>query len=448
MSEVNAPNAKAATPELSVYQAAYATHIQPLDDGASALRQRGLERFLSVGFPTRRDEAWKYVDLRPVTRTAFALAQQTPAALAAVDVSGYALAQEGYRLVFIDGQFSPAQSTLSELPDGVSITPLCDGDLPARITQLIDETRTPFTALNQAFMTEGVAIRLGKQCVLEKPIYLLFISRHHETPIMVHPRIVVEAEQGSQATILEHYVGDAKAANLTNVVAEAWLADNAHLKHYKLQENGHQDIHVANLRVDQRRDAHFASYALTLGGALARNDLCAELEGENAQADFWGLFFGNGRQVLDNHTIVNHNMPRTFSNENYKGVLGDRARGVFNGRVYIKRDAQEVRGYQSNANLLLSDRAEIDTKPELEIYADDVQCSHGATTGQLDADALFALRARGIDEETARAMLTLAFAGEVLQATDLPAVAARVEQIVAGEMPDRFNLAGLIDLSE
>lgn len=448
MSEVKTSSAKAAVPELSAYQAAYAAHIESLNDSASALRQRGMARFLEMGFPTRRDEAWKYVDLRAVTRTTFDVARHSSQTLAAVDVTGYALAQDAYRLVFIDGQFSPAQSSLSALPKGLTVTPLSEGNLPARTTQLVDETRTPFTAFNQAFMTDGVAIHLGQQCVLDKPIYMLFVSRQHEMPVMVHPRVVIEAEQHSQATILEHYVGDANAANLTNVVTEAWLADNAHVKHYKLQENGHQDIHVANMRVDQRRDAHFASYALTLGGALARNDLCAELDGENAQADFWGLFFGNGRQVLDNHTIVNHNVPRTFSNENYKGILGDRARGIFNGRVYIKRDAQEVRGYQSNANLLLSDRAEIDTKPELEIYADDVQCSHGATTGQLDADALFALRARGIDKEKARAMLTLAFAGEVLQATDLSVVAARVEHIVAGEMPDRFNLADLIDLAE
>lgn len=448
MNDVNTSKAEAQAPELSAYQAAHAAHVQTLDDGAAIWRQRGIERFLTVGFPTRRDEAWKYVDLRAVTRATFELPQHSADALADVDITPYALNQAGYRLVFINGQYSPSHSTLSDLPSGATLKPLFEGALPERMTQLIDETRTPFTALNQAFMTEGVAIHLTEGCVLDKPIYLLFVSRHQTSPVMAHPRIVIEAGQHSQATVLEHYAGDADAANLTNVVTETWLADNAHVKHYKLQETGQQDVHVANLRVDQQRDAHFTSYALTLGGSLARNDLCAELNGENAQADFWGLFFGQARQILDNHTIVNHNMPRTFSNENYKGVLGGRARGIFNGRVYIKRDAQEVRGYQSNANLLLSDRAEIDTKPELEIYADDVQCSHGATTGQLDADALFALRARGIDEATARAMLTLAFAGEVLQATDLPAVAARVERIVAGELPDRFNLAGLIDLSE
>ncbi|BBG30600.1 Fe-S cluster assembly protein SufD [Zymobacter palmae] len=417
-------------------------------DALAAQRQRGLAHFLDVGFPTRRHEAWKYLDLRRIADTDYAL----PAvdAVADVNVGSVALNHDTHRLVFIDGQFSAAHSRIDALPEGVQLTPLSSmlvsGDVPADLFSLVDEQRTPFTALNQAFVTDGAVLTLNAGCVVERPIELLFVSRQHDTPLAIQPRVVIRAERQSQASVLEHYVSLGDAANLTNVVTEIHLEDGAHLRHYMLQEQSQQDVRIGNVRVDQARDAHFASYSLTLGGALARNDLCTELNGENAQSDYWGLFFGQGRQVLDNHTVVNHNVPRTFSNENYKGILGGRARGIFNGRVYIKRDAQQVRGYQSNANLLLSDRAEIDTKPELEIYADDVQCSHGATTGQLDQDALFALRARGIDKEMARAMLTLAFAGEVLQATHLPAVAQRVEHLVAGELPGRFNLADLVDL--
>lgn len=418
------------------------------DDVMTAERQRGLAHFLEVGFPTRRQEAWKYLDLRRIATTEYAL----PTALAAddVNVGSIALNHDSYRLVFIDGQFSAAHSRIEGLPEGVQLTPLstvlAKGEKPIDLCSLIDEQRTPFTALNQAFVTDGVVLTLSTGCRVERPIELLFVSRQHEVPQAIQPRVIIRAGRQSQASVLEHYVSLGDAANFTNVVTEIHVEDGAHLRHYVLQEQGDQDVRIGNVRAEQARDAHFASYSLMLGGAIARNDLCAELNGENAQSDFWGLFFGQGRQVLDNHTVVNHNVPRTFSNENYKGILGDRARGVFNGRVYIKRDAQQVRGYQSNANLLLSDRAEIDTKPELEIYADDVQCSHGATTGQLDQNALFALRARGIDKEMARAMLTLAFAGEVLQATHLPAVAQRVEHLVAGELPGRFNLADLVDL--
>lgn len=422
--------------------------LKERNDAIAVQRERGLARFLEVGFPTRRQEAWKYLDLRRVADTDYAL--PTADAFDEISVGSVALNHDSHRMVFIDGQFSAAHSRLDGLPQGITLAPLSTvlaaGDAPADLFSLVDEQRTPFSALNQAFVTDGMVLMLPAGCVVDRPIELLFVSRQHPMPKAIQPRVLIRGGCQSQASVLEHYVSLGEAANFTNVVTEIHLEEGAHLRHYVLQELNDQDVRIGNVRVDQARDAHFASYSLMLGGALARNDLCTELNGENAQSDYWGLFFGQGRQVLDNHTVVNHNVPRTFSNENYKGILGGRARGVFNGRVYIKRDAQQVRGYQSNANLLLSDRAEIDTKPELEIYADDVQCSHGATTGQLDQDALFALRARGIDKDMARAMLTLAFAGEVLQATHLPAVAQRVEHLVAGELPGRFNLADLVDL--
>ncbi|NRB57729.1 MAG: Fe-S cluster assembly protein SufD, partial [Salinicola sp.] len=204
----------------------------------------------------------------------------------------------------------------------------------------------------------------------------------------------------------------------------------------------------ASIHVDQSRDSRFNSYNLNLGGALVRTDLVTDLNGEGAEAAYNGLFFVQGRQHVDNHTLVNHNSPRTFSNENYKGVLDDRAHGVFNGKVFVKQDAQQIEAYQNNANLLLSDRAEIDTKPELVIYADDVKCSHGATTGQLDEDAVYALRSRGIDEPMARALLTLAFVGEVMDKVRLNVIAERVERAVAGRLPERFNLADLVETAE
>ena len=302
-----------------------------------------------------------------------------------------------------------------------------------------------FSALNTAFFEEGALVRLAPGTVVDKPIVLQFLSRANEAPVMSHPRILIEAGGRSQATVIEHHVGEEGAANFTNLVEEVMLDRGANLTHYKLVESPEQDLHVASIHVEQCRDAQFTSFNITLGGGLVRNDLVSDLNGQGAEVTFNGLFYGQNRQHVDNHTLANHNAPHTFSHENYKGILDDRAHGVFNGKVIVKRDSQKIEADQSNANLLLSDRAQIDTKPELEIYADDVKCSHGATTGQLDEEAVFALRTRGLDEATARGLLTLAFAGEVMDQVNLDAVSERVELTVAGKLPERFHLAGLVE---
>ncbi|WP_106478642.1 Fe-S cluster assembly protein SufD [Phytohalomonas tamaricis] len=417
----------------------------------AARRQAGAARFEALGFPTRRHEAWKYTDVSRIANGEFALPKD--AELSAERFDALRLNFDAHRLVFVDGLLSETLSDIGALPDGISVEPLSKALIDnheavgGQLGRLANVDFSPFAALNTAFAHEGAVIRLDAGKVIEKPIYLLFFSRSG-SPVMSHPRVLISAGANSEAMVVEHYVGEQDAANFTNVISEVFLDRGANLTHYKLQEAAQSEFHVSSLHVDQSRESNFASHNLNLGGALVRNDLVCDLNGENAETALWGLFFGQERQHVDNHTQVNHNSPRTFSNENYKGILGGRARGVFNGRVYIKRDAQQVRGYQSNANLLLSDRAEIDTKPELEIYADDVQCSHGATTGQLDENAVFALRARGIDEQTARGLLTLAFANEVMEATRLPEVAERVERAVAGKLPERFNLEGLVEVSE
>ncbi|ANF57440.1 Fe-S cluster assembly protein SufD [Halotalea alkalilenta] len=444
------PDAPVPDQALGHFSAGFNAQAPAAFAGLERLRQRGRAAFEAVGLPTRRVEAWKYTDVRAIARTDFALSDQgghaTPRG------AELALELDAYRMVFVDGVFDAERSALSGLPAGVGVAPLSRylsrGELPSGLASMVDERASAFTALNLAFTGEGAVIEVGRGVELDRPVYLLFVSTAAERAVMSHPRVILRLDDNARATVLEHFVGESGAANLTNLVGEAFLAPGSRLDHYKLNEASEREFHFANFKIDQARDSHFSSHSLNLGGALTRNDLDAELNGEGAQTDFWGLFFAQGRQHVDNHTVVNHNVVRTYSNENYKGILNDRARGVFNGRVYIKRDAQQVRGYQNNANLLLSDRAEIDTKPELEIYADDVLCSHGATTGQLDENAVFALRARGIDQHTARALLTLAFAGEILESTKLPEIAHRVERRVAGMLPERFNLEGLIELGE
>lgn len=417
----------------------------------AARRQAGAARFEALGFPTRRDEAWKYTDVRRIGEGDFALAENaefSPATAAALT-----LPLDAIRLTFVDGVFSAELSDLASLPAGVGVEPLSQALIANHeavggvLGRLAGVDFSPFAALNTAFAEEGAVIRLAPGTRADKPIVLQFLSRANESPMMSHPRVLIEAGARSQATVVEHYVGERDAANFTNMVGEALLERGAILTHYKLQEAPLNDLHVSSLHVDQGRDSRFTSFNVNLGGALVRNDLVADLNAEGAEANYYGLFFAQGRQHVDNHTLVNHNAPHTFSNENYKGILGDRARGVFNGKVIVKRDSQKIEAHQNNANLLLSDRAEIDTKPELEIYADDVKCSHGATAGQLDEEAVFALRSRGIDEQTARGLLTLAFAGEVMEQVGLDAVAERVERTVAGKLPERFNLAGLVEVA-
>lgn len=417
----------------------------------AARRQAGAARFEAMGFPTRRDEAWKYTDVRAIARGEFALARDaefSPASAAALT-----LPIDTHRLTFVDGVFAPALSTLDGLPEGVSLQPLSAAlvenheAVGGPLGRLTGVEFSPFSALNTAFMEEGAVLRLAPGTVVEKPITLQFLSRRGETPVMSHPRILVQAGGRSQATLIEHHVGEEGAANFTNLVEEVILERNAILTHYKLQEAPLAGLHIASIHVEQARDSRYTSFNLNLGGALVRTDLISELNGENATCDFYGLFYGEGRQHVDSHTLANHNAPHTFSNENYKGILDDRAHGVFNGKVVVKRDSQKIEGFQSNANLLLSDRAEIDAKPELEIYADDVKCSHGTTTGQLDEEAIYALRSRGIDRQTARGLLTLAFAGEVLEEVGLDAISERVELAVAGKLPERFNLAGLVEVA-
>ncbi|SHL16344.1 Fe-S cluster assembly protein SufD [Halomonas caseinilytica] len=415
----------------------------------AARRQAGAARFEALGFPHRRIEEWKYTDVRDIARSDFALA--TDAEFSPATAAALTLPLDAYRLTFVDGVFAPALSDLGALPEGVQVLPLSRAleenheAVGGPLGRLTGVDFSSFAALNTAFMEEGAVVRLAPRTVVDKPIVLQFLSRAGEQEVMSHPRILVEAGGRSEATLIEHHVGEDGGANFTNLVEEIILERGAILTHYKLQEAPLKDRHIASIHIEQARDSRYVSFNLNLGGGLVRNDLVSDLNGEGAEAIYNGLFYGQGRQHVDNHTLVNHNAPRTFSRENYKGILDDRAHGVFNGKVIVKRDSQQIEAEQSNANLLLSDRAEIDTKPELEIYADDVKCAHGATTGQLDEEAVYALRTRGIDEQTARGLLTLAFAGEVMELVDLDAVSERVELAVAGKLPERFNLAGLVE---
>ena len=407
------------------------------------LRQGAVEQFATLGLPHARLENWKYTDVKALAKRDFSLPKPQNANEL---VAANSLGLEGIRLVFVDGLFSAEQSNLTDLPKGVNVLPLADNANAAKtvLGQVSAANFSGFTALNLASWQDGVLIDLANNAVLEQPVYLQFVSTEQENPVLIQPRILIKAGVHAQGTVVEHFSGAEGAASLSNVVTEVDLADGANITHYKLQQESTKQYHIASLHVQQQRNSCFTSHNVCLGGKLARQDIQVELNAEGAEVNLNGLYLGNGRQHLDNHTLVNHNAPHTNSNEDYKGILNDRSRGVFNGRAVVHKDAQKIEAHQSNANLLLSDKAEIDTKPELEIYADDVKCSHGSTTGQLDENALFALRSRGLDEGMARGLLTLAFANEVIDRIEIPAVHDRIEDAVAGRLPEKFNLKGLV----
>ena len=287
-----------------------------------------------------------------------------------------------------------------------------------------------FTALNTAFLQDGAVVYLPPGAVVEQPIHLLFVSTGQRANVVSHPRVLVVAEANTQATIVESYVGLDSEPYLTNSVSEFFIGPNAVLDHYRIQRESAAAFHIAATHVREERAAQFRSTAITLGGRLTRHHVHTALEGEGVDSTLNGLYIEDGAQHVDNHTLIEHAQPHCQSHEFYKGILGGKATGVFRGKIHVHQAAQKTDAYQANQNLLLSETAQINTKPQLEIYADDVKCSHGATIGQLDEDALFYLRSRGIGHQEAVRVLTRAFAGEVLDRVRVPALKDHLDRLV------------------
>jgi Fe-S cluster assembly protein SufD len=345
-------------------------------------------------------------------------------------------------VVFINGVFSKEHSSLDDLDNGLVVENMLDAlsndqDLLAKhLTKYADDKVSPFTALNTAFIQNGTFINVSANTVIEKPINILYLAKGSNGSLATHPRNLIVMGEGSEATVIESYIGLDDANYFTNAVTEVALSSSAILKHYKIQQESLNAYHIGNLNVMQGKDSKFESHSISLGGALVRNDIHGQLAAEGAEIIMNGLYMTGDKQHVDNHTRVDHLKPHTLSTENYRGVLNGKSRAVFNGKVIVHKDAQKIEAHQNNANLLLSDDAEIDTKPELEIYADDVKCTHGATVGQLDQNMLFYLRSRAIDEETARSLLTYAFADELISNINFAPIRNRLERLVIGQLPD------------
>jgi Fe-S cluster assembly protein SufD len=406
---------------------AEATRTRGPEEHANALslRKAALGAFEVSGVPTRRDEEWRYTNLAELLAVDWenAAAGSPKLSPEAVEAAASPVFACGL-LVFADGHAVPGLSTL-RAPE-VELTPLPEvrqsGKL-GRLGSLVDVKRQPFAALATALLDDGVSIRIPAGTRLEQPIHLVFVSRAGETPRVAHPRVFVEAGRGSHAVIVQDHVSLGEGPAFTNAVTELHVGPGAELGYVSLQRENDSTFHVSTCAAELERDARLHSHVVTLGGRLVRNDLSVTLAGEGAEATLNGLFLATGDRLVDNHGRVDHAVPHGTSHQLYKGVLADQARGVFRGRVLVRPDAQHTDARQSNPNLLLSDGAEIDSKPQLEIYADDVKCSHGSAIGRVDEEALFYLQARGIDAAEARTLLVRGFAAEVLATLPEPALA-------------------------
>lgn len=403
------------------------------------LRRRSLERFTTLGFPTTRDEEWRFTNIAPLTSTPFRpVLIPEPHSITETDIATAAYAgNAAHRLVFVNGHFAPELSNLGKVETGATVNNLATV-IKANalvVEQLIESLPTtkpdPFAALNTAFVRDGAFISVPKGSIIEQPIHLLFIGSAASEATVSHLRNLISVGANAQVTIIEEYVSiGGSYSTFTNPVTQIAAGQNATVNHYRIQHEQESGFHVGTFHATLERGSTVNSITFTLGSTIVRNNTNAVLAGPSAHCTMDGVYLANGTQLIDNHTTLDHAAPHCTSHELYKGVLNDRGRGVFSGRIIVRQDAQKTDSKQSNRNLLLSDTAIIDSKPQLEIFADDVKCTHGATIGQLEDDALFYLRARGIGLAQARAILTFAFAEEVVEHIAIPELCDYLETLL------------------
>ena len=404
-----------------------------------ALRDEGIHRFKDVGFPTLKDEDWRHTNVRPIQK------QQFKPAVSAIELDEETLSQselaglDAYRFVFINGRYSETLSGLKGLPAGVTADSLATtaaaGAIEVRkfLGSVAPQHGSGFVALNTAFVEDGLYLKVDEDCVVDKPIELVFVN-NESAGQLIQPRNLFILDRCSKVEIIEHYVSLGTNSYFTNAVTELIAQDSAVVEHTKIQDEGSKSFHVGGVFMQLQSDAQIVSNNIALGSLIGRTDLLVNLAAAGGQCDLNGVYLANGRQHIDNFTQVDHQQPDCRSDEYYKGVLDERARAVFRGRVIVHQDAQHTDAQQQNRNLLLSQDAEIDTKPQLEIYADDVKCSHGATVGQLDDAAMFYLRTRAIDKITARSLLTYAFAADIISRFSLKPIRDHVENVLSRKL--------------
>jgi Fe-S cluster assembly protein SufD len=408
------------------------------------LRREAIGKFGEMGIPTTRHEEWKYTSLKPLEETVFDLANRyRSGGLTQASVSEMIFdVPDAIRIVFVNGHFSPELSDLHKLPKGVRVDSLgaslgADETVASHLTRHVRLDDRPFVALNTAFLKDGALVHVAKGVVLERPIHLISLGRSEEgRPAIFHPRNLVVAEENCQFTLIESHAGARGEVYFANAVTEMVLAENAVVQHYKVNRDSSSAFHVAMQQVRQARTSNLYSFNISFGGRIVRNDIEVVLDGEGCEATIDGLYVVTASQHVDNHTLVDHAKPHCASHELYKGILDGDATSAFAGKIFVREGAQKTDAKQTNQNMLLSDTALANTKPQLEIYADDVKCTHGATIGQLDRDAVFYLRSRGIGLEAAKSLLTYAFANDIIQRIKNDALREQLDEYLFSHLPE------------
>lgn len=415
-------------------------------DWLQALRKQGMARFQALGFPTTKNEDWHFTSVAPIAERTFRLATLESAngagsaGVGRADLDRFNFGEnDWHNFVFVNGAFSEDLSSTAGLGNGVRVSNLASAiksgtaGIERHVGKIATFEQHTFTALNTAFISDGALIELAADAIVEQPIHLVFVS---EGESVSHPRNLIVAGRHSRAIVIESYVSLRNSGYFTNAVTEISLGEGAHLDHYKLQRESESAFHVGTVQIREARDSQLHSFSFAVGGSLARTNVYTSLDGDAATCTLNGLYLADGTQHIDNQTSIEHIAPNCPSHELYKGVLDGRSHGVFNGKVYVHPEAQKTDGKQSNNNLLLSPSARVDTKPQLEIFADDVKCTHGATVGRLDDLAMFYLNSRGIGPEPARMLLTYAFAADVLETIELEPLRKQLEKMVLARFAD------------
>ena len=392
-------------------------------DWLQSQRQQAFERVRSQSVPSNKSEDWRYTGLRKLIEQGFINVEEPITALTADDLADVLVpGLDAHRVVLVNGRFSQPLSDLGDLPGGVRVGGLKDlletdpDAVEGILTQVAGDRHHLFSALNTAAIDDGLVILLEPGAVVERPIEVIHLSIGMDEPRVAQPRNLIRLGDAAQAQVIERYVSLGDALYCTNSVLEIALARDAILRHTRVQQESVNAFHITGLYLMQGAGSRYAAVNIGLGGAWARTDLVTRFQGEHAECDLSGLYMAGDQQLMDYHMDVRHALPNCSSRETFKGILYGKGRAVFDGLVYVARGAQKTDAAMSNRNLILSPAAEVDTKPQLEIYADDVKCSHGTTVGQIEPEMLFYLRSRGISAPLARRMLCLGFAGEIIDA--------------------------------
>jgi Fe-S cluster assembly protein SufD len=416
------------------WQAAFAARTGANDpQWLAPMRRTAMASFSALGFPTPALEDWHYTSLSSIANVPFTLAPGDSSTTVA-DLTQYMINADWPTVVLLNGTYSPALSSLDSLPTGVVVMELARAwrEHPALVQQYLGSVAVSehaMTSLNTGLMQDGVLVHLPKDVTSDTPIHILHVTDAAGAAAATFPRTLIVADRFAKATILESFVGLADVAYFTNHVAEVVVGENATITHSKIQRESELATHVSTTEVHQARDSHYVNFSMAMGATLSRTNVYTVLDGENCGATLNGLYLGKGSQHTDHQTRIEHAQPNCFSRELYKGVLDNASHAVFNGKVYVHAIAQKTDGKQSNHTLLLSPDAKIDTKPQLEIFADDVKCTHGATVGRMDEAGLFYMKSRGVPSETARRLLTYAFAADVLETIENDTVKRALEQL-------------------